>query len=106
MQLEELKNETNQTENLVQETKTTEEKQKVPFKRKIFIFFKETIELLVVTLILLIIIRQGFIEDILTVLVDQSFWDSPPVSQPSLPQSAYQQGCYWLSKKKHQPQNR
>ncbi|OGI20619.1 MAG: signal peptidase I [Candidatus Melainabacteria bacterium RIFCSPHIGHO2_02_FULL_34_12] len=31
-------------------------------KEKIFIFLKETIELIVVTLILLIIIRQGFIE--------------------------------------------
>ena len=35
---------------------------KVPFKNKIYPFIKETVELLVVTLILLIIIRQGFIE--------------------------------------------
>lgn len=32
------------------------------FRDKIYLFFKETVELLVVTLILLIIIRQGFIE--------------------------------------------
>ena len=35
---------------------------KVPFKKKVYAFIKETVELIVVTLVLLIIIRQGFIE--------------------------------------------
>lgn len=35
---------------------------KVPFKNKVYAFIKETVELIVVTLVLLIIIRQGFIE--------------------------------------------
>ncbi|MBI3590503.1 MAG: signal peptidase I [Candidatus Melainabacteria bacterium] len=35
---------------------------KIPFKNKVYLFVRETVELIVVTLILLIIIRQGFIE--------------------------------------------
>lgn len=35
---------------------------KVPFRKKVFSFIKETVELIIITLVLLIIIRQGFIE--------------------------------------------
>ncbi len=54
MQLqEELKQENNKVNN---------EEIKIPLKTKVYLFFKEVIELIVVTLFLLVIIRQGFIE--------------------------------------------
>ena len=49
-------------EELKQENKSSNEEIKASFKTKVYLFFKEIIELLVITLFLLIIIRQGFIE--------------------------------------------
>ena len=49
-------------EEIKQENKPNSEGMKFSFKTKTYLFFKEIIELLVVTLFLLIIIRQGFIE--------------------------------------------
>ena len=49
-------------EELKQENKPNNEEMKTSFKTKAYLFFKEIIELIVVTLFLLIIIRQGFIE--------------------------------------------
>lgn len=51
-----------QQEELKQENKLNDEEIKIPFKTKVYSFLKEIIELIVVTLFLLIIIRQGFIE--------------------------------------------
>ena len=49
-------------EELKQENKPNNEEMKTSLKTKVYLFLKEIIELLVVTLFLLIIIRQGFIE--------------------------------------------
>ena len=51
-----------QEEELKQENKLNNRETKAPLKTKVYLFFRETIELIVVTLFLLIIIRQGFIE--------------------------------------------
>ena len=51
-----------QTEKLEDKTEMTELKSENSFKGKILAFLKETFELIAVTLILLIIIRQGFVE--------------------------------------------
>lgn len=51
-----------QEEELKQENKLNNRETKAPLKTKVYLFFKETIELIVVTLFLLIVIRQGFIE--------------------------------------------
>ena len=63
MQLqEEIQNENNEINNRDQKNKMTETDHSLPPKNKFIGFVKETIELLVVTLVLLIVIRQGFIE--------------------------------------------
>ena len=51
-------NNKNTPDNFVNMTTET----KIPFKNKVYLFIRETVELIVVTLILLIIIRQGLIE--------------------------------------------
>ncbi len=62
MHLEELKKEENITEITNKGTDTMLSEQKSMSKNAFLSFIKETVELIVVTLILLIIIRQGFIE--------------------------------------------
>src|SRR3990167_3772700 len=62
MQIEELEKKDNNKDGIVNEIKMTSTERKTTFKDKIPLFLKETVELIVVTLILLIIIRQGFIE--------------------------------------------
>lgn len=52
----------NNDKNSLNQSPDMETKFKIPFWKKISAFIKETVELVVVTLILLIIIRQGFIE--------------------------------------------
>ena len=51
-----------QEEELKQENKLNNGEIKTSLKTKVYLLFKETVELIVVTLFLLIIIRQGFIE--------------------------------------------
>ena len=58
---EEIKTEINKTDNN-NKTEMDNNRPTNSLKNKVYFFFKETIELIVVTLILLIIIRQGFIE--------------------------------------------
>ena len=58
MQIKEKLNNNSQTD--LQESGNKEEN--LSFKKKILFFLKETFELIVITLVLLIIIRQGFIE--------------------------------------------
>src|SRR3989338_11269759 len=62
MHLEELKKEDNTTESINNQIAQSAPEQKPSLKDKVFAFIKETVELIVVTLVLLIIIRQGFIE--------------------------------------------
>ena len=52
----------NNDKNSLNQSPDMETKVKIPFRKQISAFVKETVELIVVTLILLIIIRQGFIE--------------------------------------------
>ena len=51
-----------QEELKIEENQINSQGIKTPLKNKFYLFFKETVELLVVTLVLLIIIRQGLIE--------------------------------------------
>ena len=63
MQLQkELKAEMEESNNLENKAQADDYKGKKSFKEKIYGFLKETVELIVITLVLLIIIRQGFIE--------------------------------------------
>src|SRR3989338_1161116 len=62
MHLEELKKEDNTTESINNQIARSAPEQKPSLKDKVFAFIKETVELIVITLVLLVIIRQGFIE--------------------------------------------